>query len=126
MRNIFFILLLSLLLIGCTTEIPLSTAVVTEMTQTETDAPIATMTPSPSQMPSDSTASFPIESEKANLPSPTPEPTVTPLPGVNVFTFAGQEPGWYTVDDDVMGGVQRQNRGLPFIHCDSCPLGVHR
>ena len=63
------------------------------------------MTPSPSQMPSDSTASFPIESENANLPSPTPEPTVTPLPGVNVFTFAGQEPGWYTVDDDVMGGV---------------------
>jgi monofunctional biosynthetic peptidoglycan transglycosylase len=27
------------------------------------------------------------------------------LPGTELFTFAAGEPGWYTVDDDVMGGV---------------------
>jgi len=29
------------------------------------------------------------------------------LPGVEVFAFEGGEPGWYTVDDDVMGGVSQ-------------------
>jgi hypothetical protein len=102
MRYVIFILLLSMLLIGCTTDIPLSTAVMTDIAQTETDA---TMTPSPSMNASDTPAAFPVESENANRLSPTPEPTVAPLPGVNLFTFAGKEPGWYTVDDDVMGGV---------------------
>lgn len=37
--------------------------------------------------------------------TPVPEPTVSALPGNELFSFAAGEPGWYTVDDDVMGGV---------------------
>ncbi|MFK7803719.1 MAG: CIA30 family protein [Anaerolineae bacterium] len=36
---------------------------------------------------------------------PTSEPTAQPLPGSELFTFTAGEPGWYTVDDNVMGGV---------------------
>ena len=27
------------------------------------------------------------------------------LPGIEIFTFSSDEPNWYIVDDDVMGGV---------------------
>ena len=32
-------------------------------------------------------------------------PTSPSLPGIPLFTFAGGEPRWYTVDDNVMGGI---------------------
>ncbi len=37
--------------------------------------------------------------------SPTAMPTEIPLFGRSIFQFQEGEPGWYTVDDDVMGGV---------------------
>lgn len=39
--------------------------------------------------------------------APTAEPTAAAvrLPGRELFTFAAGEPAWFTVDDDVMGGV---------------------
>ena len=36
----------------------------------------------------------------------TPPPEAIPqLPGIEIFSFGGDEPEWYTVDDDVMGGI---------------------
>ncbi len=105
MRNVFFILLLGLLLGGCTSVAPIATGVVTEMTESETASPLVRMTPKPPQESPESTTSYPVESDESILLTPTPEPTVSPLPGTLIFTFTGDEPGWYTVDDDVMGGV---------------------
>jgi monofunctional biosynthetic peptidoglycan transglycosylase len=31
------------------------------------------------------------------------------LPGTEVFKFSGDEPAWYTIDDDVMGGISNSN-----------------
>ncbi len=56
-----------------------------------------TMTPSPTDISLDPTAT--------SEPPPTPEPTLSSPPGAELFNFAAGEPGWYTVDDDVMGGV---------------------
>ncbi len=45
------------------------------------------------------------------MSEPMPEPTPTPpaetveLPGTELITFAAGEPGWFPVDDNVMGGV---------------------
>jgi monofunctional biosynthetic peptidoglycan transglycosylase len=35
--------------------------------------------------------------------------TTESLSGIEVFTFSGEEPAWYTVDDDVMGGVSNSS-----------------
>lgn len=40
----------------------------------------------------------PMENEENTLSAPF-------LPGTELFTFAEDEPSWYSVDDDVMGGV---------------------
>jgi hypothetical protein len=55
-------------------------------------------------MPLSSTAT-PLDPTATSRPSPIPEPTTASLPGTELFSFAEGEPGWYTVDDDVMGGV---------------------
>lgn len=41
-------------------------------------------------------------------PPGSPEPPGR-IPGVVLFDFNGDEPGWYTVNDDVMGGVSTSN-----------------
>ena len=56
--------------------------------------------------------------EKSNMsPTETPPPTIEKstktsisaenifLPGIEVFAFGAREPGWYTVNDTVMGGI---------------------
>lgn len=37
------------------------------------------------------------------------QPARSTGPGVPLFDFAGEEPAWYTVDDDVMGGRSRSS-----------------
>ena len=75
----------------------------------------------PTATPNNTNTPVPIETEMETMPTteptvePTAEPTSTavppvsptprPLPGSQIFTFETGEPGWYTVDDDVMGGV---------------------
>lgn len=72
------------------------------------------------------------------LPSPEPEPTTHPvdsasaadtteqtspaaetLPGLPLFLFEEGEPAWYTVDDDVMGGVSDSNVSRLFVQSGS-------
>ena len=50
---------------------------------------------------------MPEEPTPAPSSTPDPVPTAIPLPGTELFTFTAGEPGWYTVDDSVMGGVSR-------------------
>jgi len=38
-----------------------------------------------------------------------PAPEEISLPGVEIFSFQRDETSWYTVDDDVMGGVSSSN-----------------
>ncbi len=120
-----------LLLIGCSTEAPVISVAVeatlppTEVAVTETSPPSPTpteamstptntplpptstpeptITPSPTELPPEPTAT--LEPTATTEPSPMPEPTVPPLPGAEVLTFVPGEVGWFTVDDDVMGGV---------------------
>lgn len=44
--------------------------------------------------------------------TPIPEPTVPPLPGTEIFSFTSGEPGWYIVDDNVMGGVSSSTASI--------------
>ena len=39
----------------------------------------------------------------------TPEKITSQYPGIEVFNFNAKEPTWYTVDDNVMGGVSRSS-----------------
>lgn len=43
---------------------------------------------------------------EAPVPTETAETAATP-PGATLFNFAGREPSWMTVDDNVMGGVSQ-------------------
>ena len=58
--------------------------------------------------PNMSPTETPIQSPTTSL-----EPTSTEenmlLPGIEIFAFSEREPGWYTVDDNVMGGVSSSN-----------------
>lgn len=54
-------------------------------------------TPIPTEMPPTVTATPVV--------TVTPAPPINPIPGVELFDFSGTGPGWYTVNDDVMGGV---------------------
>jgi monofunctional biosynthetic peptidoglycan transglycosylase len=47
---------------------------------------------------------LPSEKHTKNMPNTT-QNTVSFLPGIEIFSFNGNEPNWYTVDDDVMGGM---------------------
>ena len=65
----------------------------------------------------------PTEATQALSPTPTEvSPMSNPtqstgaieqnIPGNTLFAFSGDEPGWYTVDDDVMGGVSSSMVGV--------------
>ncbi|MEM8862155.1 MAG: CIA30 family protein [Chloroflexota bacterium] len=117
-------------LIGCTlktAQLPEAEPIAIEIAQVEPTLPPATATsvptrvvdPTPTPEPTIVPTDFPTEVPTEVPPTATPEPTSTPteepaeeteaavpyLPGTELFTFATGEPGWYTVDDDVMGGV---------------------
>jgi monofunctional biosynthetic peptidoglycan transglycosylase len=95
MKAIILISLLSFLLIGCANE---------DLSTFATISPQATPLPLEQEpiMTLQST-SIPITEIPPTVP-PTPKPRLTPIPGVELFDFK-TSPGWYTVNDDVMGGV---------------------
>ena len=83
-----------------------------ETSAEEMGSTAALPTASPTEILSDPTATSqppPTEAAVNNIAEPaasaTTEPKVPPLPGIELFTFVAEEPGWYTVDDNVMGGV---------------------
>ena len=121
MRQIWLIGLLGIWLMGCVSEatLPSAAASATDIptketisaeTSAETSAPAVAsldLTPVPTPEPTTppSPTATPLDPTATPMPSPTSEPTRPALPGTELFTFAAGEPGWYTVDDNVMGGV---------------------
>jgi monofunctional biosynthetic peptidoglycan transglycosylase len=78
-----------------TTATSLSSVITAEKAAAETSIPS-----------SDETENASEETTMNELDSPPGSPeTPKRTPGVVLFDFAGDEPGWYTVNDDVMGGV---------------------
>jgi monofunctional biosynthetic peptidoglycan transglycosylase len=89
--------------IGLATEVQMSELEAVEMNATE----VPSLVP-PTEMPPDITAmpqATATETPGNEFVDPMAEPVSLPLPGVELFTFKDGEPGWYTVDDNVMGGV---------------------
>ncbi|MEM7336113.1 MAG: CIA30 family protein [Chloroflexota bacterium] len=120
-------LIASIFLIGCmplTGEVLNTTAVPTaELVILPTVAPtIAAPTPTAEPtMPAPTAESNALAETAVDTPEPTetavaptaePTPAQIALPGVELFTFQSGEPGWYTVDDDVMGGVSSSTVSL--------------
>ena len=112
MQRIWLTALLALWLIGCTMETspPPTAAIIAQVPATEiivTDLP-PTASPATEIPPTSTTQPTTTPSSKATTPptaTPSPEKTTPALPGQALFTFTAGEPNWYTVDDDVMGGV---------------------
>jgi monofunctional biosynthetic peptidoglycan transglycosylase len=103
MKRISIMVLLSLCLISCANnQATLPSSIDFEANIAMTD-PLTTdieSTLPPTKNTPDSTESSTV----------TPKPvTTTLLPGLEIFTFGNDEPTWYTVDDNVMGGVSSSN-----------------
>jgi monofunctional biosynthetic peptidoglycan transglycosylase len=91
--------LLSVVLFGCVNNQAVlfpTTDFEAETTKTETIASEAELTLTQTSTSTDSTGSI--------MTTPTPDAS-TLLPGREIFAFGDNEPLWYTVDDNVMGGV---------------------
>lgn len=109
MRIVILFTLFGFLLVGCAVEqvdLPEPTAVGASLTPLDPDP---TATPEPTALPDPTPMPAPTDPPQTDAetpePSPTPEPEEVRLPGIELFDFMGQGPAWYTVDDDVMGGV---------------------
>ena len=82
------------------TPIPTQTAVVVVPTITSVSEATPTATATETRMPDPTPTSEPSPTAESD----TTQATAT-LPGTELFGFSAGEPSWYTVDDDVMGGV---------------------
>jgi NADH dehydrogenase [ubiquinone] 1 alpha subcomplex assembly factor 1 len=108
MKNIILISLLSFLLISCANEDMSTFADISSpasplpLEQDATMTPQSTMSVTATSMPATAT-SIPA-TEIPPTASPTPRPQIVAIPGVELFDFTTR-PNWYTVDDNVMGGV---------------------
>ena len=118
MKQILLIMLFTFVLLGCASEIGNSTTELSlaEALPVEDNVMIEpTVTPPPEIVPTETTQPAPtaVPTETPVVEEETPvveekstvEETAVSLPGVELFTFAAGEPEWYTVDDNVMGGV---------------------
>jgi len=108
MRLTIFLGVLSFFILSCTAP------------NTVTPKIIAVQKPLPilENIPVDAAQPTPVPTETVNITMettmilPTPEPTPFLQPGIELFNFAGGELSWYTVDDNVMGGVSRSSVSL--------------
>ena len=62
---------------------------------------------SPTTAPTESQTITPTPMTTGSQPSS--QPPLMPIPGVDLFDFSASWPGWYTVDDNVMGGVSNSD-----------------
>ncbi len=79
---------------------PEPTAIATEIPPEPTIQPTAVPTEAPTEV-------VMVEPTPEPTSTPQPVPTAIPLPGTELFTFVRGEPGWFIVDDSVMGGVSK-------------------
>lgn len=99
LRFIAAVILLALISCAPLPQSPLPTAVI-----------VAQPTPIPTQIkPTMTTTATPTPT---TVPTAVPTATPIPLPGYELFTFAPNEPSWFTVDDDVMGGVSSSTTAI--------------
>lgn len=85
----------------------------TEVVPRPTQAPSATPSaPAPTATERVIMPTIEPTAEPTSTQTPPPSPTPQPLPGTQIFTFEAGEPGWYTVDDDVMGGVSSSEAAI--------------
>ena len=117
MKRFLIILLFSLGLLGCadvrsnsdvelsvSEALPVENEMMTEPTATPSPEAVPTETaqPEPTVAPTEP----PVVEETPEVEKiPVVVETAVSLPGIELFTFAAGEPEWYTVDDNVMGGV---------------------
>jgi monofunctional biosynthetic peptidoglycan transglycosylase len=98
MKILAIIIILVLGLVGCT-EAP------TKLSGTEKSVIDPRVNPAGTNVSPTSTPSKTVSHETATS-NTTPEASpMKTLPGIEIFTFSSDEPNWYIVDDDVMGGV---------------------
>lgn len=102
MTKIITILFLSLTILSC---MPLHRNLVLE--NDNVSVPVAEESQRANSIPPEDEAPLDDESQSPALQNPALEETS--LPGVEIFSFQGDEPSWYTVDDDVMGGISSSN-----------------
>lgn len=103
MRLNILMLTLSFLLLSCASQ---------DLTLPEAvsyQAPLPAVEKKPTDVPIVEPTPVVVEESQESLAEPTPtqpsSPPINPIPGTELFDFTGRGPGWYTVDDDVMGGV---------------------
>lgn len=113
MRLAIFMGVLSLFLLSCTVPNPFTPETIAVQKPLPTVENIPLNTPQPTVT---ATEIVNITMETTMLPA-TPQPTTSkptpaPLPGIELFDFTNGELNWYTVDDNVMGGVSRSSVSL--------------
>ena len=113
MRLTIFLGLLSFFILSCTapSTVTPKTIVLQEPLPILENIPVNT--PQPTAAPTE-TVNMTMETTMI-LPTPeptAPEPTPAPLPGIELFNFADGDLRWYTVDDNVMGGVSSSSVSL--------------
>jgi len=103
MKILAIVILLGLSMLGCKNYQSISSSLSDEeleisLLDSEPNDAEPTLVPPKSNTYSDATKS----SESLTA-------TTVSLPGIEVFKFSGEEPAWYTVDDDVMGGISNSS-----------------
>ncbi len=111
MQKFWWLLLFGFFVFGCTAQ---GSDLLRNSANTAMPAPTVVPTELPPSPFAPSTSAI----ESADIPMPNPSSTSEPsqafLPGQEVLTFAPGEPGWYVVNDTVMGGIsQSQVEILP-------------
>lgn len=106
MLKFLSITIAGLLLIGCAGQTPSASTLVEAVRMVNAAAVEQGASTAQAQPAStDPTAAMVVASETDAPASPT-------LPGIPLFTFAAGEPRWYTVDDNVMGGISNSIVGI--------------
>jgi monofunctional biosynthetic peptidoglycan transglycosylase len=99
MLRTFVLTIFGLVLIGCANYGMAPTETI-QITSTIVDTTELGPNATPTKTSTDSTGAT-----MSNLP----KEITTQNPGIEVFSFRENEPAWYTVDDNVMGGVSRSS-----------------
>lgn len=82
--------------------------------------------PPPQSEANDQTMDSQSSAAAQEQPTSEAETERAPLPGISVFQFEEGEPGWYTVDDDVMGGVSDSDVSFVFVQSGSADSLVEK
>ena len=112
MFKVLLITISGLLLIGCTGQMPesamlveavrsVNAATIQQGVSPDQGQPVPTEAPTVEARAEETTREATSEEDAPDMNTSASDG----LPGVPLFTFAGGEPRWYSVDDNVMGGI---------------------